>query len=232
MEVQLEQRQGFAILRIAGDLRLWGYPDLEAQILSELRALPTLPSQLILSMGGITRLDTAGIRPLVRVVIECTKRDIAPKVVLPGSVAGQALRQLHIFDAWPEFPDEAAAIQSIAGAKAPEERTPMDEQRRHPRLECTSEVWIGQDGIFSQTTERIANISIGGVFIETAGTFSRGTILSIRFKIGESGTLISSSAIVRNPRPGVGLGVEFLDLSPEAKHNLETFLISQLGPAL
>ena len=76
--------------------------------------MASLPAQLILSLGGITRLDTAGIRPLVRVVIECTKRNISPKVVLPAGVAGQALRQLHIFDAWPEFPDEVSAVKSLA----------------------------------------------------------------------------------------------------------------------
>lgn len=115
MEAKLEQHPGFAILRIEGDLRLWGYAARETQILQAVKGVPDLPGQLILSLGGITRLDTAGIRPLVRVVIECTKRNIEAKVVMPPSIAGQALRQLHIFDGWPEFPDEAAAIKSIAG---------------------------------------------------------------------------------------------------------------------
>ena len=105
----------------------------------------------------------------------------------------------------------------------------MTEQRRHPRLGYGKEVWIGQDGIFSRTNERVTNISCGGVFIETAQSFSKSTVLSLRFKVGDAKDFISCTAIVRNTRPGVGLGVEFLDLSPEARSDLEAFLAREAG---
>ncbi len=105
----------------------------------------------------------------------------------------------------------------------------MAEQRRYPRLSYGKEVWIGQDGIFSRTNERITNISVGGAFIETAQSFSTGTVVSVRFKAGDAKDFISCAAIVRNSRPGVGLGVEFLDLSPEARTQLEAFLIRELA---
>ena len=105
----------------------------------------------------------------------------------------------------------------------------MTEQRRHPRLlGYGREVWIGQDGIFSRTDERVSNISSGGAFIETAQSFSKNTVLSLRFKVGDAKDFISCAAIVRNSRPGEGLGVEFLDLSPEAKGELEAFLAREL----
>jgi len=100
----------------------------------------------------------------------------------------------------------------------------MTEQRRHRRIGYGKEVWIGQDGIFSRTNERVTDISLGGVFIETAQSFSKGTILSIRFKVGNATGFISCAAIVRNSRPATGMGVEFLDLSPEARNQLEDFL--------
>jgi hypothetical protein len=105
----------------------------------------------------------------------------------------------------------------------------MTEQRRHPRLGYGKEVWIGQDGIFSRTSERVTNISVSGVFIETAQGFSKGTVLSVRFKIEGATDFISCAVIVRNSRPGAGLGVEFLDLSPEARIPLEAFLARELA---
>lgn len=105
----------------------------------------------------------------------------------------------------------------------------MTERRRHPRLSYGTEVWIGQDGIFSRTNERITNISVAGVFIETAQSFAVGTVLSVRFKFG-AGT-VSCAAIVRNSRPGEGLGVELLDLTPDAKRHLEEFLAQQVAAA-
>ncbi len=105
----------------------------------------------------------------------------------------------------------------------------MPEQRHHPRLSYAREVWIGQDGIFSRTNERLANISVGGVFLQTAASYAKGAILNIRFKVGAEANFISSSAIVRNLRPGLGIGLEFLDLSPEAKQDLAAFITQELA---
>ncbi len=105
----------------------------------------------------------------------------------------------------------------------------MTEQRLHPRLGYGQEVWIGQDGIFSRTNERVSNISLGGLFVETSQSFANGDVLSLRFRLGDVQELISCTAIVRNSRPGIGMGVQFLDLSPEAKGILEAYLARELG---
>lgn len=81
-----------------------------------LRAEPQLPAQLVLNMAEIKHLDTAGICEMVRVIVECTKREVDLKLVLPHGVPGEALRRLHIFDAWPEFQEESAAVQAAAAA--------------------------------------------------------------------------------------------------------------------
>ena len=116
MEVHLERHTGFLILRVTGDLRLWGRAGTEKNPLAMLRAEPDLPGQLVLSLFGVNHLDTAGISSIVRVVIECTKRQVELKLVLPRGVPGEALRRLHLFDSWPEFPEEAAAIQAAQSA--------------------------------------------------------------------------------------------------------------------
>lgn len=104
------------VLRVGGDLRLWGKRDAEAQLLRLLRAEEHLPGQLVLNMAEIHHLDTAGIGELVRVIVECAKREVDLKLVLPRGVPGEALRRLHIFDAWQEFHEESAAIQAATAA--------------------------------------------------------------------------------------------------------------------
>ncbi len=95
---------------------MWGKREQEALLLRMLRAEAELPAQLILNMAGIHHLDTAGICELVRVIVECTKRSIDMKLILPRGVPGEAIRRLHIFDAWPEFQEESAAVQAAAAA--------------------------------------------------------------------------------------------------------------------
>jgi hypothetical protein len=96
--------------------------------------------------------------------------------------------------------------------------------RRQPRVAFSEEIWIGQDGIFSRTGGHIRNISTSGVFIETTQSFSAGSVVNLRFSLGESANLVSCSAIVRNERPGAGLGVEFLDLSSESRNRIAAFV--------
>ena len=118
MKANLERQPGHVILRVGGDLRLWGKREVEGQLLRLLRAEPQLPGQLVLNIAEIHHLDTAGICEMVRVIVECTKREVDLKLVLPRGVPGEALRRLHIFDAWQEFREEAAAVQAAASASA------------------------------------------------------------------------------------------------------------------
>ncbi len=73
-------------------------------------SLETPRNEVILSLQGLTHVDTMGISALVRVPIECAKRSIGLKVVLPSGVAGLALESIRIFHAWPNFSDEASAL--------------------------------------------------------------------------------------------------------------------------
>lgn len=116
MQANLAREAGHAVLRVAGDLRLWGKDVEEGRLLRLLRAEQHLPGQLVLNMAEIHHLDTAGICELVRVIVECSKRDVDLKLVLPRGVPGEALRRLHIFDAWQEFHEESAAVQAAAAA--------------------------------------------------------------------------------------------------------------------
>ena len=98
----------------------------------------------------------------------------------------------------------------------------MKENRVHRRVSIRTEVWRGEDGIFTRGNQRLADLSVGGAFIQGAGT-TTGSILSLRFKLPGSSDFISCTAIARHSRGG-GLGVEFLDMSPDHLGRLAAFV--------
>jgi hypothetical protein len=104
----------------------------------------------------------------------------------------------------------------------------LDERRKYPRVSIQSEIWLGQDGIFTRNPETLRDLSEGGAFIETVQRFSAGSILSLRFTLPGASRPISCAVAVRSLRGGAGLGVEFLDLSLEDRQQIREFVQSQL----
>ncbi len=98
----------------------------------------------------------------------------------------------------------------------------MEENRVHRRVSTHTEVWRGEDGIFARSNERLSDLSLGGAFIQGAGS-SIGSILNLRFRLPDGPDFITVTAIARHTRGG-GLGVEFLDLSPDNRERLATFV--------
>ncbi len=87
--------------------------------------------------------------------------------------------------------------------------------RKYRRISLHTELWIGQDGIFTRTDERLRDLSVGGAFVESRQVFPIASILNLRFKIPGTQNLVTCSGIVRNMTVGDGFGVQFLDLSGE-----------------
>ena len=101
----------------------------------------------------------------------------------------------------------------------------MDEKRKHPRVSLHTEIWLGQDGIFTKTRRVLRDLSEGGALIETAEGFSIGSILSLRFELPGARNPISCAVSVRNVRnEGAGLGVQFLDLSQDDRRLVTAFV--------
>ena len=100
-----------------------------------------------------------------------------------------------------------------------------EDRRQYTRVSLETEVWLGQDGVFARTTERLSNLSLGGAFIETRSGSKVDEIFSLRFALQSD--FITSTVVVRNVQLGVGMGVAFLDVSPESRDKLEAFLESR-----
>jgi Tfp pilus assembly protein PilZ len=103
----------------------------------------------------------------------------------------------------------------------------MQDRRQHPRSSVASELWIGQDGIFTRADEKLSDLSVGGAFIETAQHYSVGSVLSLRFKLPDAGRFLTCTAIVKNSRDSQGFGVQFLDLSPDDRWLLDSYIQKQ-----
>ena len=116
MEIQSEIGSDCLLLRVSGDLRLWGHAGEETRLLDALRSRETLPAHLILNMSGISRLDSTGIGSLVRVLIECGKRHVEFRAVLPLGLPGEMLTPVRVFEAWPKFKDESSALTDAGRA--------------------------------------------------------------------------------------------------------------------
>ncbi|MFN0278608.1 MAG: PilZ domain-containing protein [Pyrinomonadaceae bacterium] len=101
--------------------------------------------------------------------------------------------------------------------------------RKHPRVGLKTELWIGQDGIFTRTDEIMRDLSIGGAFVQSRQVFSVGSIVSLRFTMPNVTNLVTCTAIVRNMEVGDGLGVQFLDLSGENLRQVEIFIENTLN---
>lgn len=96
-----------------------------------------------------------------------------------------------------------------------------EDARKHARVSLRTELWIGQDGIFTRTDETLRDLSISGAYIESRQIYPVGSVINIRFKIPAATNLVSCSAIVRNVEIDNGFGVQFLDISRENVHLIE-----------
>src|SRR4051794_2260282 len=96
--------------------------------------------------------------------------------------------------------------------------------RKHPRASLRTELWIGQDGIFTRTDEFLKDLSVGGACVATHQVFDVGEILNLRFKMPAVKNMVTCTAIIRNVQHGSGLGVQFLDLSSDSRRYVQEFV--------
>lgn len=91
------------------------------------------------------------------------------------------------------------------------------EQRMESRHTCCSDLQVIYEGFGRHVEVRAPDISTQGMFINTPQVFPEGTVLKIRFRLGHTGKMIQARGEVRYCLPGVGVGVEFIDLPEEMR---------------
>lgn len=93
--------------------------------------------------------------------------------------------------------------------------------RSSARLATLRELSVTYEGHSEDVALRPPDISTHGMFINTKRNFPEGAVLNVQFRLGQSGAHVSTRAEVRYCLAGVGVGIEFIDISSEALNAIE-----------
>ncbi len=94
-----------------------------------------------------------------------------------------------------------------------------EDARKDKRVSIVQEVAC--EGETGKCCKRLADISVGGMFIERLTEFAPDSVITVRFRLGDSETPITASAKVVYVQGRIGTGVQFLDLKPEDRARIE-----------
>jgi len=96
-----------------------------------------------------------------------------------------------------------------------------NQSRLVSRFSSLRDLTVTYEGHSQDIVTRPPDISTRGMFINTTQAFPEGAVLMVRFKLAHSGVEINTRAEVRYCLPGVGVGVEFQGISPQATKAIE-----------
>jgi len=102
------------------------------------------------------------------------------------------------------------------------------ERRRSRRVSVMADIDYRVDGVVS--SKRIADISEGGVFIDTPVPAEVGTTFRLRFAL--DGNQIEAQGRVAYSQPYIGMGVEFVDLAPQSRLVIRDYVARAATPQL
>lgn len=95
-------------------------------------------------------------------------------------------------------------------------------KRRHPRKRFVSQI-VYEDGTFLGSSR---DISVGGMFIETKRPFPEGAAFNLQFQLDDGGPVIQVEAEVRYAIRDLCMGIEFVNLTPEDRARIESYVTS------
>jgi PilZ domain len=96
------------------------------------------------------------------------------------------------------------------------ERTPGNS-----RVHCLREIRVTYEGQNESTVVKAPDLSANGMFISTSRSFPEGAVLNLQFRMAVTNAVVRTRCEVRYCLPGVGVGVEFIGIEPEAKKDIE-----------
>jgi hypothetical protein len=115
-------------------------------------------------------------------------------------------------------PAKTSTKSAKSSKKEPKQFWPPREEQRLPHLRNLSLVYEGYSEVVSL---RPPDISLRGMFINTDRRYPEGAVLKLHFRLTRSGADVVARSEVRYCIPGVGVGVEFIELAPKCARAIE-----------
>jgi len=86
-------------------------------------------------------------------------------------------------------------------------------ERAGCRFSAYADLRVCYEGYSEEMDIRQPDVSTSGMFVCTARHFPEGSILKVRFRLARTGCPVEARAEVRYCLPGVGIGLEFIEIS-------------------
>jgi hypothetical protein len=93
--------------------------------------------------------------------------------------------------------------------------------RLEPRYAAYRDLAVSYEGHSEEVPVRAPDISTRGIFVNTSRPFPEGAVLCIEFRLARMDVAVKVRGEVRYCLPGVGVGVEFVNLSQDAERAIE-----------
>lgn len=107
---------------------------------------------------------------------------------------------------------------------------PPNQSRLVARFSSLQDLSVTYEGHSEDVATRPPDISTRGMFINTTRNFPVGAVLTVNFKLAHSGVEITTRAEVRYCLAGVGIGVEFVEISPQSVRAIEAEITQSATP--
>jgi hypothetical protein len=96
-----------------------------------------------------------------------------------------------------------------------------DTARLALRIHSIRQIAVQYEGTDERVISRVPDVSTSGMFINTSRQYPEGAVLNLSFCLALSGVEVQARGEVRYTLPGVGVGVQFIDISENAIHSIE-----------
>ena len=100
-------------------------------------------------------------------------------------------------------------------------------KRRYSRIKLAGGMPIAWESDGRRVVSRATTIGLGGFVIATSQPLPVGSVLKLFFD--SAGGSVRARGIVRDSKPGEGMGVEFILMSPEGRAHLQQLLKRLMG---
>lgn len=94
------------------------------------------------------------------------------------------------------------------------------DRRKFPRVRLATQVQCESATLLAFSRD----VSVGGMFIETNQPLPAGSLLTARFNLDNENAVVAAKGVVTYQVKKFGMGVQFLDLTPEHKQLIEEYV--------